>query len=61
MLIRQLDVIGRLGPRMPTVARRALADQAEAIRDTATSLVALDRRDLEAAFDRARLALATAS
>jgi uncharacterized membrane protein len=60
VLIRQLDVIGRLAPRMSVAARTALADQAEAIRDTATSLVALDRRDLEAALDRARAALAAA-
>ena len=36
VLIRQLDVIRRLAPRMPEAARRALADQADAIRDTAT-------------------------
>jgi hypothetical protein len=30
--------------------RRVLAEQAEAIRDTATALVALDRHDLEAAY-----------
>jgi uncharacterized membrane protein len=54
VLIRQLDVIRRLAPRMSDVARRALADQADAIRSTATALVALDRRDLEAAYQRAR-------
>ena len=42
---------------MPDAARRALAEQAEAIHDTATALVALDRRDLEAALERARAAL----
>jgi uncharacterized membrane protein len=57
VLIRQLEVIRRIGPRMPDAARRALAEQAEAIRDTATALVALDRRDLEAAYERARAAL----
>jgi len=57
VLIRQLEVIRRLGPRMPDAARRALAEQAEAIRDTATALVALDRRDLDAAYERARSAL----
>jgi hypothetical protein len=36
---------------------RALAEQSEAIRDTATALVALDRRDLEAAYERARAVL----
>jgi uncharacterized membrane protein len=54
VLIRQLDVIRRLSPRMPEGARRALADQADAIRDTAAGLVALDRRDLDAAYERAR-------
>jgi uncharacterized membrane protein len=57
VLIRQLEVIRRIGPRMPDAARRALAEQAEAIRDTATALVALDRRDLEAAYERGRAAL----
>jgi uncharacterized membrane protein len=57
VLIRQLEVIRRVGPRMPEAARRALADQTEAIRDIATALVALDRRDLEAAYERARAAI----
>jgi uncharacterized membrane protein len=57
VLIRQLDVIRRLGPRMSDAARRALADQAEAIRDTATGLVPLDSRDVGAAYERARAAL----
>jgi uncharacterized membrane protein len=57
VLIRQLDVIRRLAPRMSDAARRALSEQADAIRDTATALVALDRRDLEAAHARARAAL----
>jgi uncharacterized membrane protein len=54
VLIRQLDVIRRLGPRMSGAARRALAEQADAIRDTATGLVPLDRRDLDAAYERTR-------
>jgi uncharacterized membrane protein len=53
VLIRQLDMIRRLAPRMAEPARRALADQAVAIRETAAGLVALDRVDLEAAFQRA--------
>lgn len=57
VLIRQLDAIRRVAPRMPDAARRALAEQSEAIRDPATALVALDRRDLEAAYERARAAL----
>jgi uncharacterized membrane protein len=57
VLIRQLDVIRRVGPRMPAAARGAFAEQVEAIRDTATALVPLDRLDLEAAYERARAAL----
>ena len=56
VLIRQLDVIRRLAPRMPEAARRALTDQADAIRETAAGLVTLDRRDVEAAYERARAA-----
>jgi uncharacterized membrane protein len=56
VLIRQLDVIRRLRPRMPEAARQALAEQADAIRDTAAGLVPLDRRDLDAAYERARAA-----
>jgi uncharacterized membrane protein len=54
VLIRQLDMIRRLGPRMADTARRTLAEQLEAIRDTAAGLVPLDRRDLDAAYERAR-------
>jgi uncharacterized membrane protein len=54
VLIRQLDVIHRLAPRMPEAARLALVEQADAIRDTAHGLAALDRRDLDAAHARAR-------
>ncbi len=58
VLIRQLEMIRRLAPRMSEAARGALAEQADAIRDSAGTLVALDRRDLDAAYDRARGALA---
>jgi len=54
VLIRQLDVIRRLAPRMSEAACHALADQADAIRDTAAGLVPLDRRDVDAAYARAR-------
>lgn len=54
VLIRQLDAIRRLAPRLPPSARSTLSDQAEAIRDTAAGLVPLDRRDLDAAYKRAR-------
>ncbi len=57
VLIRQLDAIRRLAPRLPAACRQALSDQADAIRDTASALVALDRRDLEAAWRRAHTAL----
>jgi uncharacterized membrane protein len=58
VLIRQLDVIRRLAPRMPSGARRAMTDQLEAIHETAASgLVAHDRRDVETALERARAAL----
>jgi hypothetical protein len=40
------------------VCREALSDQADAILDAASALVALDRRDLEAAWHRAHTALA---
>jgi uncharacterized membrane protein len=59
VLIRQLELITRLAPRMPADAKRALADQAAAIRETAaTGLVALDRRDIDAAWQRATKELA---
>jgi len=58
VLIRQLDVIRRIAPRMPAAARTALGDQAEAIRECASQLVALDRRDIEAAWQRAQAAAA---
>jgi uncharacterized membrane protein len=58
VLIRQLDVVRRLAPRMPAPAAKALADQAEAIKEAASSLVvAADRRDIEAAWKRAITAL----
>jgi len=58
VLIRQLDAIRRLSPRLPDACRQALSDQADAILDTASALVALDRRDLDAAWQRAHTALA---
>jgi uncharacterized membrane protein len=59
VLIRQLEMIRRLVPRVSAAAVHALADQADAVRDTATGLVALDRLDLEAAYQRAREAIGT--
>jgi len=57
VLIRQLDAIRRLAPRLPDACRQVLSEQADAIREFATALVALDRRDLDAAWCRARTAL----
>jgi uncharacterized membrane protein len=59
VLIRQLDAIGRLARRLPDACRQVLADEAAAILETASALVALDRRDLDAAWHRAQSALAT--
>jgi uncharacterized membrane protein len=57
VLIRQLDAIRRLAPRLPDACRQALSDQADAILETASALVTLDRRDLDAAWQRAHTAL----
>jgi uncharacterized membrane protein len=57
VLIRQLDAIRRLAPRLPFVCRESLSDQTDAILDAASTLVALDRRDVEAAWHRAHAAL----
>ena len=57
VLIRQLEAICRLAPRLPDACRQALSDQADAILESASALVALDRRDLDAARRRARTAL----
>jgi uncharacterized membrane protein len=54
VLIRQLETIRRLTPRMPEAARIALAEQADAIHETAAGLVAQDRRDVDVAYHRAR-------
>jgi uncharacterized membrane protein len=59
VLIRQLDAIRRIAPRLPDACRQALSDQANAILESAQTLVALDRRDLEAAWHRAHTVLAT--
>jgi uncharacterized membrane protein len=41
VLIRQLDAILRLAPRLPDACRQTLSDQADAILETASPLVAL--------------------
>jgi uncharacterized membrane protein len=57
VLIRQLDAIRRLALRLPDACRQVLSEEADAIRESATALVTLDRRDLDAAWHRARTAL----
>jgi uncharacterized membrane protein len=57
VLIRQLDAIRRLAPRLPEACHQVLSEQADAIPESASALVALDRRDLDAAWHRARTAL----
>jgi uncharacterized membrane protein len=57
VLIRQLDAIRRLAPRLPNACRQTLSEEAEAILETGSTLVAVDRRDLEAAHRRARATL----
>jgi uncharacterized membrane protein len=57
VLIRQLDAIRRLAPRLPEACRQALSEQAEAILESASALVALDHSNLEAAWRGANTAL----
>jgi len=57
VLIRQLDAITRLAPRLSDACRQVLHEQAGAILETAGALVTLDRRDLDAAWNRAHTAL----
>jgi hypothetical protein len=57
VLNRQLGAIRRLAPLLPDACRQALSDQADAIQETASALVALDRRDLDAAWRLAHTAL----
>lgn len=57
VLIRQLEAIRRLVSRLPDTCRQVLSDQADAILEIASSLVTLDRRDLDAAWKRAHTAL----
>jgi uncharacterized membrane protein len=57
VLIRQLEAIRRLAPRLPDACCQALSEQADAIRESATALVTVDRRDIEEAWKLARAAL----
>ena len=57
VLIRQLEVIRRLAPRLGEACRQVLSEQADAISESVTALVALDRRDIDAAWRRARTTL----
>lgn len=57
VLIRQLDAIRRLTPRLPNTCHQTLSEEADAILETGSTLTALDRRELEAAHRRARATL----
>jgi len=57
VLIRQLDAIRRLAPRLPDACRQVLLEQADAIRESATALVSLDRHDLDSAWHKAHTTL----
>ncbi|MGB7467801.1 MAG: DUF2254 family protein, partial [Candidatus Acidiferrum sp.] len=57
VLIRQLESIRRLAPRLPEPCREALSEQADAILESASALVALDRRNVDAVWQRANAAL----
>ena len=60
VLIRILETIRRIAPRMPEEGpRRALRDEADAVWEAVASgqvLVGLDRKDVEAAWQRAQTA-----
>jgi len=61
VLVRMLDVIRRIAPRMPTdEAREVLRAEADAIREASVAkvLIQLDRNDVEAAWQKASDALA---
>jgi uncharacterized membrane protein len=57
VLIRQLEAIRRLAPRLPDACRQILSDEADAILETASALVEVDHRDLKAAWQRAHTTL----
>ena len=57
VLIRQLEAIRLLAPRLPKACHQTLSEEADAILETGSALAALDRRDLEAAYRRARVTL----
>lgn len=62
VLIRLLSTLGRLAPKLQEVEdRNALVEQAAAVWETANTrpLVKMDREDIEAAWQKARTALAS--
>jgi uncharacterized membrane protein len=63
VLIRMLDTIKRIAPRMLETERRVLREHADAIREVATEkvLARMDREDVEAAWSRARPVLEPAN
>ncbi len=57
VLIRMLDMIRRIAPRMPSdEQRQVLLAEADAIREGAAAgvAIALDRQDVESAWERVR-------
>jgi uncharacterized membrane protein len=62
VLIRQLDVIRRIAARMPEPSLAVLAEQTDAIKETSAPIVvAVDRRDIDGAWQRASAAVVLAS
>ena len=57
VLIRQLEAIRRLSPRLSFTCRQVLSDQADAILETGNTLVKSDRRDVERVWESARSAV----
>jgi uncharacterized membrane protein len=56
VLLRMLDALGRIAPRLPAAARAAALEQADAVRETAAlgRLAASDKDQVETAWRRAR-------
>jgi len=57
VLIRQLEAIRRLAPRLPHACRQTLSEEADAVLESGSALVTLDRHALEAAHRRTRATL----
>jgi len=57
VLIRQLEAIRRLAPRLPYACRQTLSEEADAVLESGSALVTFDRHALEAAHRRTRATL----